>query len=468
MDFKMLYQNMLEGKYSDFELTLCDPDETIILKLHKIILDSYCPYFHAMFSFDNKKSSDKMEVDDVNIMKDVIMSFYQEKDIISEIFTPHCGDQDVQWYYLLQRTKCNHYLGLETRSKDLYDLKVPPEGFDLLWQVVNHYDITKNEKLLWLVKNNLPENHDLSSFPQEIATELSKPDYLGVFSIHDSIDVCIYNLQQDKYIFYRRNDSWSKRAIRAIFSSNNKLIAISYSDQTINIMNLETDFNANILIELKSKNDGDMLLCMQFSSDDKFIAGGYASGFVNIWEISTGIPKYLFKHNNYGILYHCIKFSPDGKFIAAATKYRIFIWNLETSLQHSIIKSNNIINISFLSNNQTLILANDGNIEMWDINDNICLRTINLPDKITKIAFCPDAKLMAIVNDKHLVSIYDMESGNQKNSLRHPDNPPISNINFSSDGKFIATSGGGPKIWHTESGNYIKQFPRNYSNLAFA
>lgn len=470
MDFKILYQNMLDGKYSDFELTLSDPDETIVLKLHKIILDSCCPYFRAMFSFNNKQSSDKMIVDDVNIMKDIIMTFYCLENTINMAFPSHYGDNDLRWYYLLQRTKCSHYLGLETRSEELYDLQVPPEGFDLLWNVVNHYDIIKNEQLLWLVKNNLPENYDLSFFPKEIAQELNKPDYLGVSITGDSLDVRVYNLQKDKFMYYCQNNSSTKKIISAICSPNNELMAISYSDQTIDIINIKLDFkkksnnfnkmdiNSKTIVTLKSKETGNNLSCMQFSPDNIHIAAAYTSGCINIWEILTGVSKYNFIYDECKNSYHCIKFSPDNKHIAAATQSNIFIWNLETKLLYRIIECNNIINISFSSNGETMVLANNDNIEMWNIDKNICLRTINFPGKIKKMGFCSDAKLMAISNDEYIVTIYDMESGNQKNSLRQPDNPRISNISFSKDGKFIATSGGGPKIWHTTSGNYIERF----------
>ena len=89
-------------------------------------------------------------------MKEIIMSFYQLDILLSSCFPPNCDNEDLQWYYLLQTTKCKNFLGLDSHVSDLYHLKVPAEGFGLLLDVANHYDINKDTKLLWLIKNNLP------------------------------------------------------------------------------------------------------------------------------------------------------------------------------------------------------------------------------------------------------------------------------------------------------------------------
>src|SRR5579872_6132706 len=160
MDQSKLLTYAKTSTYTDATLTLNSRDKSMTFDVHRVILASASSYFHALFTFGSnytKTSFTINEVDDVDIMYDIIMSWYG--------YTPNSNYQP--WMYLLKTIKCKSFLCIDVDPKLLYQLVVPPEGLDLLLEVMDLFDYTNDRRLLNTIKRAIPKDYDLSNFSVE-------------------------------------------------------------------------------------------------------------------------------------------------------------------------------------------------------------------------------------------------------------------------------------------------------------
>src|SRR5579872_1675907 len=160
MDQSKLITFAKSSTYTDATLTLNGCDKCITFDIHRVILASASTYFHALFTFGSnytKTSFTINEVDNVDIMYDLIMSWYGSNPISN--YEP--------WLYLLKTIKCKSFLCIDVDPKLLYDLVVPPEGLELLLEVMDLFDYTNDHLLLNTIKKAIPKNYDLSNFSVE-------------------------------------------------------------------------------------------------------------------------------------------------------------------------------------------------------------------------------------------------------------------------------------------------------------
>src|SRR5579872_4017603 len=168
MDQSKLLTYAKTSTYTDATLTLNSRDKSMTFDIHRVILASASSYFHALFTFGSnytKTSFTINDVDDVDIMYDLIMSWYGS--------TPSSNGQP--WLHLLKTIKCKSFLCIDVDPKLLYDLVVPPEGLELLLEVMDLFDYTNNRRLLSTIKKTIPKNYDLSNFSREFVELMDPP-----------------------------------------------------------------------------------------------------------------------------------------------------------------------------------------------------------------------------------------------------------------------------------------------------
>src|ERR1700752_2239390 len=137
MNPEKIKQRFFDNKGADIELIIRDSNNIINLKLHSFVLVNSSDFFEALILFpNNNKKTFTIEVPDSHIAQDIIASFYGIK--INSINYP-------KWRHILETLKCKNYLCLPIDVEELYNLKVPAEGFDLFFQVAELFgDITSN------------------------------------------------------------------------------------------------------------------------------------------------------------------------------------------------------------------------------------------------------------------------------------------------------------------------------------
>src|SRR5579872_3148587 len=186
MDQSKLITYAKTSTYTDATLTLNGCGKSITFDIHRVILASASSYFHALFTFGSnytKTSFTINEVADVDIMYDLIMSWYGStpcgiipRDGATATFrwdTPNSNYEP--WLHLLKTIKCISFLCIDVDPKLLYDLRVPPEGLELLLDVMDLFDYTNNRRLLSTIKRSIPKNYDLSNFNGEFVELMDPP-----------------------------------------------------------------------------------------------------------------------------------------------------------------------------------------------------------------------------------------------------------------------------------------------------
>lgn len=168
MDLEILYKDINGKKFTDVELSFVDDKETITTHLHKCVLISSSKYFEGLFSFGKEKNQSKIsiKVDDAKIAHKIILSFYGKN---------FSYDNST---YLLKMFNIRTYFCLNNDVKLLYDIKVPKKDFNSLITVVLS-EQNDDERLLQLVKKNMPLDYDLANLPNVFIKKLlNTNDYI--------------------------------------------------------------------------------------------------------------------------------------------------------------------------------------------------------------------------------------------------------------------------------------------------
>src|SRR5581483_10642185 len=175
MDFNKLYQDLHNKKYTDVELILVDCNKQLIMNVHKVILACSSEYFDKLFNFGTEKFQHQIiiNVNDVDVAHDIILSFYGQKTNSTNY---------PLWKYLLESMKCRCFFCLPSDISLLYNLIVPAEGFDLLLEIIEHFDFINDNKIMRTIKKNIPMNYDLRNLSLEFVKELSKYQDLKIVS----------------------------------------------------------------------------------------------------------------------------------------------------------------------------------------------------------------------------------------------------------------------------------------------
>jgi len=327
MNSTLLRQNILDVKFTDVELVLTDPTNSVSLRVHKIILASCSEYFQKLFSFgDCNKIVQEIQVPNASVTKDIIMSFYG---IMNDSL--NCS----KWYSVLQMLKCRNFLCLDLDVTMLYNLVVPVEGFELLLDVLELFDLCGNQQLVNLVKNNLPPNYDLSIFSSGLIEKFAKKPLVAISGLGDT-DVKIFSLYTNEIVnFIDLNLINCINVLR--FSHNNEMIVFG-SDDIIYVY----DIIANKMIQ--KFTDHVYASCIEFSHNDKlFVSGNEDNCNVKLWDIASGELLTCWRH--IGSVTK-VAFSHDDKLVISSDYTHIKICDTSTGNLLCMIGESNELNES--------------------------------------------------------------------------------------------------------------------------
>ncbi|GFZ18866.1 P-loop containing nucleoside triphosphate hydrolases superfamily protein [Actinidia rufa] len=137
---------------------------------------------------------------------------------------------------------------------------------------------------------------------------------------------------------------------------------------------------------------------LAFSSDSRFLATASDDKTVRIWDVAAASPvKTLTGHTNYVF---CVNYNPQG---------------------------NMIVSGSF-----------DETVRVWDVKTGKCLKVLPAhSDPVTAVSFNRDGTLIVSSSYDGLCRIWDASTGHCMKTLIDDENPPVSFVKFSPNGKFI-------------------------------
>lgn len=177
------------------------------------------------------------------------------------------------------------------------------------------------------------------------------------------------------------------------FSPDGKWVGSSSADKTCRIWN-STDGKCERTLEGHSEGISDFA----WSSDSRYVCTASDDKTLKIWDVMTGdCVKTLKGHTNYVF---CVNFNPQ---------------------------SNVIVSGSF-----------DETVRLWDVKTGKCLKTLPAhSDPVTAVHFNRDGSLIVSSSYDGLCRIWDNATGHCLKTLIDDENPPVSFVKFSPNGKFI-------------------------------
>ncbi|EFH41231.1 hypothetical protein ARALYDRAFT_919910 [Arabidopsis lyrata subsp. lyrata] len=183
------------------------------------------------------------------------------------------------------------------------------------------------------------------------------------------------------------------------FSTDGRLLASASGDKTIRTYAIDIaqeDSIAKPVHEFSGHDNG--VSDIAFSSDARFLASASDDKTLKLWDVETGsVIKTLIGHSNYVF---CANFNPQ---------------------------SNMIVSGSF-----------DETVRIWDVKSGKCLKVLpahSVP--VTCVDFNRDGSLIVSSSYDGLCRIWDSGTGHYVKTLIDDENPPVSFVKFSPNGKFI-------------------------------
>lgn len=174
-----------------------------------------------------------------------------------------------------------------------------------------------------------------------------------------------------------------------------------------------------------------------------------------------------------------IAYSPDGKYLAAAASIGVWIYDMKTYQEVSLLtafESGPISSVDFSPDGNTIISGNeDGTISVWNALTGEHIQSIGTADWVMSVAFSPDGKTIASggghIEDLGLgIELLDIKSG--RGIKEFGGSHTTLSVCFSPDGRTVVSSGdewnSNIRLWDVQTGELIKTLKKRTAFEDFA
>jgi len=318
----------LINEWTDVELDLIDPTEKITLRSHRIILARHSEFFRKMFIFNRSTTKFSVKVPNAPIANLIIKSMYN---INTEVNGPN-------WLLTLETIRCCQYLMIEYDSiEKLATIRVPNDAFDLLVEVLSHYDLSKENVLARTLRNNLPTEFDTERLPKQWLNH----DNQYLIMTEGPISIDLIDLQ-------------SLKLVKKISKPNLNVISTVSKDGQFFVMGSKNVNGAHLKILNIMKNEWHELITdrlftvsqIVISNNNELIAIAYNVMYYNniviikVANIDSKPIGMIIKNINIETTkISFIDFVDDNKKIIAVYQFRAYVVDVETGKYFCIVNN---------------------------------------------------------------------------------------------------------------------------------
>lgn len=210
---------------------------------------------------------------------------------------------------------------------------------------------------------------------------------------------------------------------------------------------------------------------VMFSPGGRKIAIGSFNDGLRLWDAETGqliltIPPNASRFNGE------VALSPDGTTLAIGNyNSTVDLWDTNRRQKLGIIpfQRGQIISIAFSANSKTLAIASYWEVDLWDVDTGRNLHRFRQPHRVkyfNSVAFSWDGKMIATGDSDGVISLRDVNTGQQIRMFRGPKGA-IRNIAFSPDDKSVVVNNFDDNLrqYDTNTGKQIKMIRGHGDNI---
>ncbi len=235
----------------------------------------------------------------------------------------------------------------------------------------------------------------------------------------------------------------------ASFSPNGEMMAISFADGTIRMLDVQTWKELH-----KLENNSDVI-AIRFSRDGRKLASASNNGIARLWDVQTGKKLFEIKPedsvNSASFTQDCRKVAMDSSNNSAK------IWDIEAGKELVQLKCEGpVFSVEFSPDGKKLATGSDDRrARIWNALTGKELATMDHDDLVLFLSFSPDGNRLATGSMDASARIWNAQTGEELSRLQYIG--LMRAAAFSPDGRWIAIKNWGDmlSIWPVSSGDLI-------------
>ncbi|HEY3567617.1 MAG TPA: hypothetical protein VGP73_06765 [Thermoanaerobaculia bacterium] len=195
---------------------------------------------------------------------------------------------------------------------------------------------------------------------------------------------------------------------------------------------------------------------LEFDSSAKYLAVGYRSGLVKLWNLESQKVMYTAQGHTNGI--QAIRFSPDSKlFATAAADNTARVWDTASGRELLILRGHAgwVTSLAFSQDGGELVTGDQrGSVRVWS------LSLMYHEGSVRRLALSQDGKFLATAGEDQVAKVWKYPSGEFAYALIGHKGA-LWDVKFSPDGTRIATASEDKtgRIWDAKSHNLLFTIP---------
>ena len=244
-------------------------------------------------------------------------------------------------------------------------------------------------------------------------------------------------------------------AIQSVVASptHNAVFVSASDDNTIKLWDLHNKILTTFTGHLDKVNDVDI------SPNGELLASGSDDQTFKLWSIPQQQHIATLEHIPFAdaspSLVPSVAFSPDGEFLATAGYQSVILWDVDDQTETGKLEHDDwVYAVVFSANGQFLAVVDGKQIKIWDVQkQQIIVELEGNEHWIGNIAFSPDSSILANAGEDGIITL--RSTSNWSVIGRISTFGSVHDLDFSPDGKTLASAGHEVGLWSVEYGEKI-------------